>query len=689
LDDKAKEHVHPVGEMLPHLDSRQGGYLERSRELTWLIESVTAMAPNSASVSCVHLIDWEMAMCRLRPLVGFLAILNWLLAQAAPFAYIGAANVPNISVIDTATNAVVATIAVLEPVNGFAVSPNGSRLYAANSFHTFVVDTISNSVVATVTTGSGVGGYAGVAINPAGTRVYVTSNWNQIPHVLRVIDTTTNTVTASIPVGDTPVGVAVSPSGLRVYVANMFSNDISVIDAESNVVTARVDLTIGSPCGRALVPFGIALDPAGNRAYVANQNCMAADGYWYTSSIDTSSNTVLKHIASGTNSSPRGVAVSPDGAKVFVSNGAVIETATQTMVATFQTGSLNGLALTPDGTRIYLPNLGIPSSGSVSVVDTTSYATVATLSVGGTAMAFGKFIGPGSVSSPSASMTMRFTASGFPPSTGAAAPNDPVTGTIVWDAASPTSDIDGLRAITLTLDGHTYSVPEIGYYTASGWGVIGALSNYVSGIGSGTNDFYIVWNKANRSPITFAYASASRSGVWETKQFDSFSIEPTSSQTQNFQGLWWKAPAESESGLGINFAHQDDVIFATWYTYDLSGKAWWLSMTANKKADNVYSGTLYQTTGPPFNAQPFEPNRVTRTPMGAGTLTFTGARSGTFAYTVNGVSQTKAIVPQEFGSLPTCVWGAQPDLTKATNYQDLWWTSPPESESGWGVNFAH
>ena len=49
----------------------------------------------------------------------------------------------------------------------------------------------------------------------------------------------------------------------------------------------------------------------------------------------------------------------------------------------------------------------------------------------------------------------------------------------------------------------------------------------------------------------------------------------------NFQGLWWNAPAESESGWGINFAHQGDVIFATWFTYDASGKAWWLSMTAD------------------------------------------------------------------------------------------------------------
>jgi serine protease len=156
---------------------------------------------------------------------------------------------------------------------------------------------------------------------------------------------------------------------------------------------------------------------------------------------------------------------------------------------------------------------------------------------------------------------------------------------------------------------------------------------------------------------------------------------------QNYSGLWWASPAGSESGWGINFAHQGDVIFVTWFTYDANGVAWWLTMSATKVADGVYSGTLYQTSGPPFNAVPFDPNQVTRTPVGSATLTFSGARSGTFAYAVNGVTQTKAIALQAFGPLPTCVWGAQPDLTKATNEQDLWWALGG-TESGWGVNLT-
>ena len=157
----------------------------------------------------------------------------------------------------------------------------------------------------------------------------------------------------------------------------------------------------------------------------------------------------------------------------------------------------------------------------------------------------------------------------------------------------------------------------------------------------------------------------------------------------NYEGLWWAAPAGAEAGWGINIAHQGDAIFATWFTYDANGKAWWLSATANKTAAGVYGGTLYQTSGPAFNSVPFDPKQVTRTAVGTATLTFSSTSTGTFAYTVNGITQTKAIALQVFGPLPICTWSAQPNFALATNYQDLWWAAPSGAESGWGVNLIH
>jgi hypothetical protein len=159
------------------------------------------------------------------------------------------------------------------------------------------------------------------------------------------------------------------------------------------------------------------------------------------------------------------------------------------------------------------------------------------------------------------------------------------------------------------------------------------------------------------------------------------------SASLNYQGLWWAAPAASESGWGINFAHQGDTIFASWFTYDASGKGLWLVMTAPKTAPGSYTGTLYSTTGPAFNAVPFNPANVVATAVGNGTLTFTDANTGSFSYTVNGIAQVKAITHQVFGPVPVCAT-ATGSLTAASNYTDLWWAAPAGSESGWGINLT-
>ncbi len=160
--------------------------------------------------------------------------------------------------------------------------------------------------------------------------------------------------------------------------------------------------------------------------------------------------------------------------------------------------------------------------------------------------------------------------------------------------------------------------------------------------------------------------------------------------TANYQGLWWKA---DEPGWGMNFAHSGDQIFATWYTYDTAGKTWWLSMLAQRisPAGNSYGGALLATTGPAFNAVPFPPVTAAPIQVGTGTITFSDSNDATFAYSVNGVSQAKAITRFDLatGPQPTCTYSATtPNFAAATNYQDLWWVANG-AESGWGVNFAH
>lgn len=98
-------------------------------------------------------------------------------------------------------------------------------------------------------------------------------------------------------------------------------------------------------------------------------------------------------------------------------------------------------------------------------------------------------------------------------------------------------------------------------------------------------------------------------------------------------------------------------------------------MTAPKTGDGMYSGMLYQLTGPAFNSVPFpplgSPGGAVATAVGSGTLTFADANNGSFAYTVNGIHQTKSITREVFGAVPTCIYSAQPDFALATNYPGL------------------
>lgn len=112
---------------------------------------------------------------------------------------------------------------------------------------------------------------------------------------------------------------------------------------------------------------------------------------------------------------------------------------------------------------------------------------------------------------------------------------------------------------------------------------------------------------------------------------------------RNFQDLWWN-PAEP--GWGVNVTHQEDTLFATLFTYAANGQPLWLVMPDGARNGATYSGPLYRTTGPAFDAAPW----TAINPVVAGTMSFTFAdgNSASLTYTVDGVSVTKQISRQVF-----------------------------------------
>ena len=158
--------------------------------------------------------------------------------------------------------------------------------------------------------------------------------------------------------------------------------------------------------------------------------------------------------------------------------------------------------------------------------------------------------------------------------------------------------------------------------------------------------------------------------------------------TANVQGLWWNSPAGTESGWGINFAHQGENLFATWFTYDTDGRAvWFVVPDATRVEHNLYRGKWYRTTGPVFSSSPFNPASIVPIELGTASFEFENGALGAIHFSNTSVRHTRRITRQEFAlPLPTCTHSAGP---RVANYQDLWWGAPAGSESGWGLNLTH
>jgi YVTN family beta-propeller protein len=102
----------------------------------------------------------------------------------------------------------------------------------------------------------------------AQTRGYVT---NTVDNTVSVIDTATNMVVATVPVGVGPRGVAINPNGAFAYVANSGDNTVSVISTATNAVVATI------PVGN--FPIGIAF---GVRAQGPTNKDQCKHGGWQT-----------------------------------------------------------------------------------------------------------------------------------------------------------------------------------------------------------------------------------------------------------------------------------------------------------------------------------------------------------------------------------------------------------------------
>jgi YVTN family beta-propeller protein/YD repeat-containing protein len=312
----------------------------------------------------------------------------------------GARN--TVSVVDTTTNGINATIPTAAGPFRSAVSPDGTRLYVvAGAGALSVLNLVTNAPVATVSIAEPLA----VGVSRDGQTVLVP----RLNSTVALVDTASNVVVASLPVGPTPGEVVVSPVGARAHVINFGDSSVSVIDTATRSLVTTISMPLGGSMG-VFSPDGtryyqgdtqdvsvvdtatnaivgtitgvggtraIAIDPGGTRLYVATAFNPARAGPALVA-IDTSTNQVVGTV--DLPRTPRDLAVTLDGQRVIgVSfedrlKATVVDTATFTVSATVPLngeGGSSSVAL--DNTRVYVLASG---SESISILDAGAGAVI-------------------------------------------------------------------------------------------------------------------------------------------------------------------------------------------------------------------------------------------------------------------------------------------------------------------------
>jgi YVTN family beta-propeller protein len=246
-------------------------------------------------------------------------------------------------------------------------TPTGVRLYVTGADGVSVIDTLSNIIVATIPTKSQA---QGITSQHGGNRAFSADSSANRVSVMNLVN---GSVLATIPVGNGPVIPAISSDGTRLYVTNYWSGSVSVIDTSTNSVIRTIT--------DVFYPWGIAVSPDGSR--------IAVSRYWggVVCIFDTSTFTKITDVTVGTN--PQGVIYHPDGSKLYVANLAsssisVIDTATNAVIQTIPVGNQQGnnptqFAFNANATRLYVAN---NDSHTVSEIDVATGNVLRDLNVG-------------------------------------------------------------------------------------------------------------------------------------------------------------------------------------------------------------------------------------------------------------------------------------------------------------------
>jgi YVTN family beta-propeller protein len=308
-------------------------------------------------------------------LLAFLLITNFSVARAESpnyLVFVSNERSGDVTVIDGATDAVLATFPVGKRPRGIHATPDGKRIFVTLSGSPRMAPGVDENRAPADKTADGLG-----VIDPAARKLidrwhvgsdpeqFAISKDGQFAFIANeddssalIVDLNSGQSRGKVKVSAEPEGVGVNPANGEVYVTCEEKGEVFAIAPDEQRVVGKIDVG-----GR---PRSIAFLPDSSRAFVA------CESGGYVAVVDPRAHKLISKIQLPEGSLPMGTAISPDGKEVYVSTGranavAVIDSGTSAVTATIPVGKRDwSIALSPDGAKLYTAN---GASNDVSIVN--------------------------------------------------------------------------------------------------------------------------------------------------------------------------------------------------------------------------------------------------------------------------------------------------------------------------------
>ena len=265
----------------------------------------------------------------------------------------------SVSVIDGATNAVLAHVAVDSFPFALCYDSKDNLIYCANrrSGTLTAIDGATDIVRATVGVGSEP---VALCYDPDDNLVFCA---NRGSDNVSVVDGATCQVIATTGTAAAPSALCYAPAWHRVYCVAFDADTVNVIDAPTGQLVAAVPVGVS--------PGALCYDPQNGHVICAHNSSSTAV------IIDCATNGVVATLDVGSVSAD--LCFNALSGRVYCSGGALTVIDGDTVVATVSTGAVDVLCCDPENNKVYCTSF---LSGKVVVVDCAADSVVKTLTVG-------------------------------------------------------------------------------------------------------------------------------------------------------------------------------------------------------------------------------------------------------------------------------------------------------------------